>query len=1106
MTSGTIALQRDPANNDAVNLILKPLSQPLQGLMPIRYFVYRGLRLDEFLEGASGAAATRLRAQAGSSSLILSIWNDFLELNPTQTTVPATFLGHDASTPDTNLLDDLFFRLDPAKQLPFVGEGTNLGLFNTAGGTYDFGFEVMLQEGVYAPDLRYARTAVNEIVVGAPDGTLAQRLEKEKILNFLDPAAFYGLHMHDGGKVTMPPSVTPPGPYTGQDIFANIIDCFAGPNRLYVDIRSDNGSSLNFHRNYDDGAGNQVQVGGDALNPGAPAPYATQGWPILILDKSAAVNTSSDKLEQFIRLRRDDNENPVMYVEHGELISGNGPFVGPDALGASQWTSAVGFNHPNTGPSGAKVGVAWLLRLLYGRQEVAARTVPLPTTVVTALKYTDCVFGPIDRVSNWKHAANIKWSNIQDNRYVDAESAVGWRQMMRCGLAQETTGNLRTLFYAVATACDFSGAVDFVSLRSVPDGVSDRSSFFAEPSLFGVYALQQDEVIDAGVTVHTLRFLQTPTNGYPPSSALILGLSKSEMDMLLSLGPGLSKDWQRTVVLDGKTTITDINGFTFDRYRIGIQGLKTADGTRDSAFPSTDIQVYTLDGQFFASKDFATGEAPSENYVRIFEEEMGVHIWPVSERRIDAADASMNSITIAGYDWRNEIFPGDRVQIKKADDSFDEYTIFSATLSGSDTVIVLSGGPSPLGPSASLVSASTLQRYVEDYFINLDQNPPTDGIDRMRSLVDQFAVDLGNIGKDDPAAKAGILAKVNAIGPKILKRARKLAGQDPMHANDFDRTLYWTRLRITVDIKSHPYCVKAFTARDEILNALERTSRGYDLDFAGQPTDQTYLRVLLTGFDPFRLDFDDPSNPDDGIVTSNPAGAVALALHGQTILSSDPVHHTPAYVETAIFPVRYRDFDAGRVEKLANRWLLPTGIVADPLLATTIISVSQNGSARYFDLERFAGQLRSGGQDNEGKSQQSSKVGDATYLPFYETTLDHKHMVEGPFAWPPAPTQNLFFDQSYIIIGKPPVQHPGSTNTNEANEVLPTGEAKEGSGSNYLSNEIFYRIAYCRVTRNSATLTGHFHVPSTHYSHLSIGQIIDVVRQLIRRWLDSRPM
>jgi pyrrolidone-carboxylate peptidase len=1091
VTDGTIALQRDPANNDAVNLILKPLSQPLQGLTPVRYFVYRGLRLDEFLEGASSPAATRLRVQAGSSPLIDSIWDDFLNLNPGETEVPATFLGHDASALDTDLLDDLFFRLDPSMQLPFVGKGTDFGRFHNDNGQYDFGFEVMLQEGGYAPDLGYARGAVSEIAVGAPDGTLAQRIEKEKILNFLDPAVFYGLHMHDGGEVTTPQAMTPAGPYSGQDIFANIVSRFATKNQLYVDIRSDNGNSLNFHGNYDDGAGNQVQIGGDGQNPGAPAPYATQGWPILIFDKSAAANTGSDNLEQFIRLRRDDNENAVVYVEHGELISGSGPFLGPDELGASPWTDGVGFNYPNTGSSGAKVGVAWLLRLSYGRREVAVRTVPLPATVVSALSYTDCVFGPIDRISLWKRLARMKWLNVQDNRYVDAKTSAGWRQMMRCGLAQETSGNSRTLLYAVATACDFSAGVDFVPLRSVPDGVSDRSSFFVEPGLFGVYILEHDEVVDSGTAVHTLRLMQNPTNGYPPSSALLLGLSKVETDTLLGLGPGLTKDWQRTVLLDGKTTITDLNGLTFDRYRVGIQGLKTADGTRESAFPSTDINVYTVDGQLFASKNFAADEVPSEVYARNYEEAMGVRTWPARERRIDSVNSAANSITIVQYDWRNEVFPGDLLQISKADKTSDQYTVVSTTLSGDDTVIVLSGGPS-LGPAASLVSALTLPRNVEDYFIGLDQSPLTAGIDRMRTLVDQFVADLGTIDKDDPAAKTLILGKVNDVGPKILSRARKLAQQDPAHADDIERTLYWTRLRITVAVKSHPYCVKAFTARNEILNALERTSRGYDLDFASQPAGQAYLKVLLTGFDPFQLDLN--------IATSNPAGAVALSMHGQTIPSS----HTPAYVEAAILPVRYRDFDAGRVETLVNQWLMPAGPVADSSRAATIISLSQNGSSADFDLERFAGRRRSGYPDNEFVVQAPKQIGDATYLPFYETTLKHEVMVPMP---PPDP-QILFFDQGYSCkspTGGPDivVKHPGSANTNQATQPPPTGEAIEGSGSSYLSNEIFYRIAYCRETLHSQTLTGHFHIPSTEASHLPIDQIIDAVRQLIKRWLDN---
>ncbi len=1099
VTDGVVAVQRQAGSNVAVNLILRPLTQPVAGFPPVRYFIYRGLRLDEFLGGSSTNDEKRVRDEAGASAFIAALWTAFKDLNPSATTISSTFLGYDPAAADGDTLQNLFFRLDTEKQLPYVTKGTPLGLFHAAGGAFDFGFEIVLEDNAYFPDLGYARRAANVIDIGAMQtDDLARRLKKDEILAFLDPAAFYGLHLHEGGRVEVPggPSLD------GEEIFNTVVSHFATQHRLYLDVRSEHGRSLNFHRNYDDGSGHQIQTGTSAASVTAQA-YATDGWPIVLLDSVAAADPNADHNELHVSLRRDDNVDPVLFVEHGPLLAAaaGGPFLRGDELGTAPWTAPVGLRFPNL--STTKVNVAWPLRLYYGRREVLPPATPPPPKpgVVPTATYTDNIFGPIDRTDGWATPVAvsdpvIKWATVQPSHYVDAEGTQGWRQMMRTGIAQQSGPTPRSLLYAMATAPDFEDP-EFVPVRGVPDGVSSAASFFQERGLFGLYGLDQGVVVDANAPVRTLSLRQSAEEGYPPTGAMLVGVTDAELTTLRGLGATtMTTDYDRTLILDGKTTVTN-GGASADRYRLGVRGLAT-DGTPASEFPSADIHVYSVDGRVFASPGFAAAEPPPGPYGRNWEEARGADPWPVRQRRIDAVDVATSSITIAADDWRSELVAGNSLEISGSENNDGPYTAASVTFNGTDTVIVLSGSPVLL-TDAPWGSVFTIARTVEDFFIDRDYRPANpNGIPSLRALVDGFVGAINLVAASDANAKSSLQALVDTAASKILKRARWLANDDRAAADEAARSLYYARLRMAVALKSHEFCrsLSEEPAQDPtpLLVSLEERSRGYDLDFANAPADS--LRVLVTGFDPYV--------PEGLEYRLNPSGAVALALHGTTIAGSGKT----AYVESAVFPVRYADFDAGAVEKLAGKWLM--GQTPDPTCAAMIVTVSLDSQipVEGYDVERLAGRQRGWStRDNANERRLiPQQIGDSdlTWAPFYESTLPVEKMVLGPFLSPPDHSQKVFFDQSYRTLTTASQFHPreGDVNDNKKNPAAtPTAEAVKGSGGDFLSNEVFYRVARERETRHSLTLTGHIHIPFASKVTNGITAVVDQVEELIRRAL-----
>jgi pyrrolidone-carboxylate peptidase len=285
---------------------------------------------------------------------------------------------------------------------------------------------------------------------------------------------------------------------------------------------------------------------------------------------------------------------------------------------------------------------------------------------------------------------------------------------------------------------------------------------------------------------------------------------------------------------------------------------------------------------------------------------------------------------------------------------------------------------------------------------------------------------------------AGAMKIVREHGSKLWEKAVKRA--QGASADQDDRPLYWARLDMARALRQWQPAAFALTTakRDDLLAEFERASRGM-LD-AGFDKKKKGKRVLVSGFDPFGLE----TSVDRG----NPSGAAVLALDGQTISSGGGVD---AEVQSVIFPVRFADFDAGAVESFFQPYL--TGKTPVDM----IVTISQGGS-KDFEVEKFAGRRRSTeATDNlgvlSGGTPSSPLVpkGVGAGSEFLETSLPSKEMLGGS-------------GKAKVVFDKTKTQLPG-------------GEAVEGSGGGYLSNEIFYRTALLRSDSGSTVPYGHLHTP-----------------------------
>jgi pyrrolidone-carboxylate peptidase len=271
-----------------------------------------------------------------------------------------------------------------------------------------------------------------------------------------------------------------------------------------------------------------------------------------------------------------------------------------------------------------------------------------------------------------------------------------------------------------------------------------------------------------------------------------------------------------------------------------------------------------------------------------------------------------------------------------------------------------------------------------------------------------------------------------------------------------DRPLYWTRLALAQAIRGWRPAFPVDTAA--LLAALDRGSRG--MEGNRLPAGADRVRIVVTGFDPFRLERD--------IRRGNPSGAAALALHGTTLRT--PAGHT-AHIEAAVLPVRWADFSAGMVERALRPYLEP-----GPRQVDLFVTLSQ-GRPGAFDLERFNGGWRGGGTDNTLAEADGPVPGAGEWEgdsgPQWTTTsLPYARLTEEPSGRFPV-RDNTTVTELPPDATEPLTRPDGPT---------PGSAARAGGGGSYLSNEIAYRATLLRDRLAPGLPGGHLHTPALEFA------------------------
>lgn len=644
---GIILVQ--PQGNNLVNIILRPYSQPIPGLN-VKYFVYRGLKKADFFNGDQVLAAS-----TATSDFINKINQSFTNFYTSRSepipTFLAKYIGYNPSQRDTLPLADFFFKESGyvqsggeftedegmAFELPLIQEGSSLGHFNV--GTC--GIDVVLDYGDYKLpepndefrfDLAYARAASAKIDLTNISNSYEKKLLREQIYQFVDIAAFYGLHVDNGTVIVK--GATQEQKKQGSAIYSDLLIDFYTKNKWYIYIQSDRTRSYNFYGNYDleTGSAHNLKTG-ETETTLTTTSYGTNGWPLIINDTLQTHEGAYNIL--YVQFTKTPDSNSAMFygqlanvanAQHNNFCDAENLSLPDDPDGTvKDWTRPLQLLNPAIDDDGDKVNIASLSILIYqgkiyafeGGQEIdeSNETVTLYKTP----NYFDDVFDGLAATSLFTVGSTPLYSVLTNQRvklinqyYNQTHYGIAAVQSTRVTDAIVTDDPsmplLKRVTYIAESIDTLNNAIAIGG--RVNTGAPMSSSAMASAKNNNTYQLPEPFYYERQLftdSTTTVTGLKLKTNNGALPDRIIVGMTEAEHLALVGLLTTNTLHNARLFLVDlfedGNELISQ-EGTIYQKYRLGIVGEK-ANGGMELFEPEEEVIVYAIDRYYYYTEGYS---------------------------------------------------------------------------------------------------------------------------------------------------------------------------------------------------------------------------------------------------------------------------------------------------------------------------------------------------------------------------------------------------------------------------------------------------------------------------------------------------------------------
>ena len=647
---GQVFLQPCGTDTTKVNAILKPFNQPIKGLA-IKYIVYRGLNRSDFFQGDLITSGT-------PTAFIDIIKKEFTGLyNMLGISVPqftAQHIGFPVgnSQLEADLIDDYFLKISkvevnggtateqPKKafELPMIPRGTHLGNANGS-----VGIDIVLNEGDYTVandpnpfqlNLAFARSADHVLDQAIGNTPFKKKLIRETATQFLDIAAFYGLHTQGKGKIHMSDNSVL---QTLEEI-ANQISGFKTADTTYLYIQGSRQRSYNFYGNQNlEGSTNNIKIGPTANNLSLEQFEA--GWPVKELVAQPSL---------VVQLTTDNNDAAAMYVKQGVLHAdtpNEDYFIrGKNLLQGTANGVDINFTKPITfklDKTSAGKTVASFIQLIYeGKTVKITSETPGPNPgdpVVSTtydLKDIDDIFGLINvtpKIQS-KGGSELVYVIDQNLLLIDFENKVGGKDIATVStkkvedliMKNDTESVKRVTYETLLNNIRQSVGSFFQSRVAYQDNsnsgsisYNDKRNNFYQPEQ--PYYFVTEKYTDTSgnlITSLTLHVMQ----GQNPSKK-ILGMSEEENmffnDLISNKELNNPRFYFKNVLADNEQFYTSLEGMKYQKYSLGVLG-ENSNGILKVFFPTDIMYVITVDNMVFVTDEYAKW-IPNFSTVKIYE-------------------------------------------------------------------------------------------------------------------------------------------------------------------------------------------------------------------------------------------------------------------------------------------------------------------------------------------------------------------------------------------------------------------------------------------------------------------------------------------------------
>lgn len=629
-------VRQSSLDSSLVNVILKPV-KGLNNLVDIDYYIYRGLLKSDFLSGSNITP----KNDSTNTKFINRFWTDWeafkVETNqPNLADLTPVAFGFDNSLSGSLNVEKIFDDSQVDTRPIYVKEGEWFGNFTSA---HKISFEIVQNTNRLIVDLNHVQAIEHQINVSGLGGGFTERVKREQVLYFIDPAAFYGMYFNEGVSYYNEGSTNNTLKTTttlgDRFIYTKLLDKFHTKNRVYIDIRSEKGYSYNFYQNYGDTtSGNNIQVAVQNLAVELRK-YETNSWPIIFLDDEQTTTGNRNKVR--LSLIYNDNTSPILYVTFKPLRKttdddGTNYIRLNKQSGVAIWTKEFEFKYPNvSGSSGKRNNIAGYVKMYYFWK--APTDLSTPTTILKNERYFDSAFCSVDIPLLGDQNYLIKHVESENPIYVkeplnDTTGIGNFELNMINGAYWD---NQRVLFYA---KIEFENSKQ-VSGKEYLSTYSQKLDLNLNNEYTNSQVYKRTEIICRqftdiignfkipGVNFHkSIGVQNADVSKNHKENLMLLGLSIDELNAIKG-DTQLLKEHQRFIHLEpnANNPLTDssTNPKRYYEYTVKLQGM-FANGVPQIVTPQLNgspILVYSRDNQFFSSKDFAVNEVVTNTEDRI---------------------------------------------------------------------------------------------------------------------------------------------------------------------------------------------------------------------------------------------------------------------------------------------------------------------------------------------------------------------------------------------------------------------------------------------------------------------------------------------------------